>query len=102
MVPLRTPSPSFAGGPNVVPIRPGALRQFLSSEERPRSGGEDESVELTSHERDAFREIARALGAKIRDHRPDDPSPPTQRREHDGPLPQTPPPDAHPALPGQS
>jgi PAS domain S-box-containing protein len=77
IVPLRAPGASFAGGPNVVPIRPGALRRFLSSDEGARlssdegarRGDDDESVELTTHERDAFREIARALGAKIRDHR---------------------------------
>ncbi|MGD0721725.1 MAG: PAS domain-containing sensor histidine kinase [Roseiarcus sp.] len=69
IVPLRTPGPSFAGGPNVVPIRPGALRQLLATDDGARRGGDDESVELTTHERDAFREIARALGAKIKDHR---------------------------------
>jgi PAS domain S-box-containing protein len=93
IVALRTPDKPYAGGPNVVPIRPGALRQFPPSDERPRSAGDDESVELTSHERDAFREIARALGAKIRDNRDersaskpagsDESTSPTQARERD-------------------
>ena len=69
IVPLRGAGQSYGGGPNVVPIRPGALRQFLATDEPARRGGDDESVELTSHERDAFREIARALGAKIKDQR---------------------------------
>jgi PAS domain S-box-containing protein len=67
IVPLRAPGQSYAGGPNVVPIRPGALRHFLSADEETRRGGDGESVELTTHERDAFREIARALGAKVKD-----------------------------------
>ncbi len=67
-MPLRSPGQSFAAGPNVVPIRPGALRQFLSADEgAERRSEDDESVELTNHERDAFREIARALGAKVKD-----------------------------------
>ena len=84
IVALRAPGQPYAGGPNVVPIRPGALRHFLLPDEGARRGADDESVELTTHERDAFREIARALGAKIRDHRdsragptsstPDDPA----------------------------
>jgi PAS domain S-box-containing protein len=66
IVPLRAPAAPYGGSPNFVPIRPGALPAFFSSEEGAPRG---ESVELTNHERDAFREIARALGAKIRDHR---------------------------------
>jgi PAS domain S-box-containing protein len=62
---------TYAGGPNVVPIRPGALRPFLAPDEGPRRGDDNESVELTVHERDAFREIARALGAKATEHRED-------------------------------
>ena len=61
IVPLRSPVQTYAGGPNVVPIRPGALRPFLGADEGPRRGDDNESVELTVHERDAFREIARAL-----------------------------------------
>jgi PAS domain S-box-containing protein len=71
IVPLRSPAQPYAGGPNVVPIRPGALRHFLSAEEGQRRDEEGDSVELTTHERDAFREIARALGAKASDHRDD-------------------------------
>jgi PAS domain S-box-containing protein len=68
IVPLRASNPNYGGRPNVVPIRPGALRAFLSLDENAqREGDGEESVELTSHERDAFREIARALGAKIRE-----------------------------------
>ena len=66
IVPWRASGPAYTGAPNVVPIRPGALPAFLSSDDGAQRG---ESVELTNHERDAFREIARALGAKIRDHR---------------------------------
>jgi PAS domain S-box-containing protein len=67
IVPLRAPSQSYAGGPNVVPIRPGANRNFAPVDEEPRRDEDAESVELTTHERDAFREIARALGAKVKD-----------------------------------
>jgi PAS domain S-box-containing protein len=67
IVPLRSPGPSYPGSPNVVPIRPGAPRQPLGIEEGPRRAEDNESVELTTHERDAFREIARALGAKPTD-----------------------------------
>ncbi|HYA72313.1 MAG TPA: PAS domain-containing sensor histidine kinase, partial [Roseiarcus sp.] len=66
IVVLRQPGPGQAGGPNVVPIRPGALSALsLLPDESRRSGDERESVELTTNERDAFREIARALGAKL-------------------------------------
>ena len=44
---------------NIVPIRPGALDAPSSRE--PLHGSSAESVELTRSERDAFREIARAL-----------------------------------------
>jgi PAS domain S-box-containing protein len=67
IVPLRSSGPAYPGSPNVVPIRPGALRQYLATEEGPRRAEDSESVELTTHERDAFREIARALGAKPMD-----------------------------------
>ena len=51
-------------GPNVVPLRPGAANAGAPAP--PRDEGDDrDSVELTSFERDAFREIARALGAKL-------------------------------------
>ena len=70
IAPLRGSGQPYPGSPNVVPIRPGALPAFLApddgAERREDSG---DSVELTTHERDAFREIARALGAKIRDQR---------------------------------
>ena len=53
---LRHPSP--AASSNIVPIRPGALNS-LAREIAP--GFPAESVELSHSERDAFREIARAL-----------------------------------------
>jgi PAS domain S-box-containing protein len=46
------------------------LPAFLTPDDAVQRG---ESVELTNHERDAFREIARALGAKVREHREDRP-----------------------------
>jgi PAS domain S-box-containing protein len=51
--------PALPPASNIVPIRPGAL-DGLSSRE-PSHGSPAESVELTRSERDAFREIARAL-----------------------------------------
>ncbi len=72
IVVLRQPGPGQAGGPNVVPIRPGALSALSLPPEDSRRLGEDrESVNLTTNERDAFREIARALGAR----------PPSEREE---------------------
>jgi PAS domain S-box-containing protein len=59
IVMLRAPPPPAA---NVVPIRPGAMPP--PAPEAPQPGGQD-NVELSSHERDAFREIARALGARL-------------------------------------
>jgi len=59
--------PAFAvvpGHPNVVPIRPGSMR-VLTAENPGRSNNND-SIALTTDERDAFREIALALGARIR------------------------------------
>ena len=52
-------SPALPSASNIVPIRPGAL-DALSPREPPH-GFPAESVELTRSERDAFREIARAL-----------------------------------------
>jgi PAS domain S-box-containing protein len=53
---LRHPAPSISS--NIVPIRPGAL-DALARETAPNFPAE--SVELSRSERDAFREIARAL-----------------------------------------
>jgi PAS domain S-box-containing protein len=68
IVVLRTPAPPA----NVVPIRPGAMSPLTSAPEPPTRGpqespaaGAQDNVELSSHERDAFREIARALGARL-------------------------------------
>ncbi len=66
IVVLRQSGLGPAGGPNVVPIRPRALSALsLLPEESRRVGDERESVQLTTNERDAFREIARALGARL-------------------------------------
>ena len=51
--------PALPPASNIVPIRPGALDGLNSRE--PLHGFSAESVELTGSERDAFREIARAL-----------------------------------------
>jgi PAS domain S-box-containing protein len=64
IVVLRPAGPPAAA--NVVPIRPGAMPPLPAADE-PRRGGDD-NVELSSHERDAFREIARALGARLPGH----------------------------------
>jgi PAS domain S-box-containing protein len=61
---LRPAAPPAAA--NVVPIRPGAMPPLPNADEPRRSG--DDNVELSSHERDAFREIARALGARLPSH----------------------------------
>ncbi len=68
IVVLRPAAPPVAA--NVVPIRPGAM-PLLPAADEPRRGGED-NVELSSHERDAFREIARALGARAPSRAEDD------------------------------
>ena len=47
---------------NVVPLRPPSSSASPAGDER---RGGDDNVELSSHERDAFREIARALGARL-------------------------------------
>jgi hypothetical protein len=60
---IAAPAPLYPAAPNVVPIRPGALR--VPPIDEPPSNGD--SVELTRLERDAFREIARALGARVKD-----------------------------------
>jgi PAS domain S-box-containing protein len=72
IVVLRPVAPPAAA--NVVPIRPGALGPPLPVADEPRRGGED-NVELSSHERDAFREIARALGARLPSRIGDDAAP---------------------------
>ncbi|HEY1945298.1 MAG TPA: ATP-binding protein [Roseiarcus sp.] len=66
IVMLRQAAPLPPGGPNVIPIRPGALAGYAyPAEETRRAADERETVELTNDERDAFREIARALGARL-------------------------------------
>jgi PAS domain S-box-containing protein len=71
---LRPTASILTGGPNVVPLRPAA-----ASAQTSRLGaldasgvGEADIVELSSQERDAFREIARALGARLRAPRPNE------------------------------
>lgn len=66
-----------ATGDNVVPIRRGAFQALFSvppSEERA-APSEEDSVALSSQERDAFREIARQLGARLRPPRSPDAAP---------------------------
>ena len=65
---LRHPAPAISS--NIVPIRPGAL-DALARETAPSFLAE--SVELSRSERDAFREIARALVGRAPASR-DDPS----------------------------
>jgi PAS domain S-box-containing protein len=72
IVVLRPAAPPAAA--NVVPIRPGAMPPPLPVADEPRRSGED-NVELSSHERDAFREIARALGARVPSRGEDDTAP---------------------------
>ena len=73
IVALRPTVTSLSGAPNVVPIRPSSMR-VLTTESPVRQNGGD-GVALTTDERDAFREIARALGARMRarDDRADPP-----------------------------
>jgi PAS domain S-box-containing protein len=78
IVQLRPAALGLASAQNVVPIRPD-LRAFAPIEETRRHEGEA-SVELTQSERNAFREIARALGAKVRS---EDGEPPAADPGHD-------------------
>jgi PAS domain S-box-containing protein len=71
IVQLRPAALGVVGAQNVVPIRPD-LRSYAPPEEPPRGDGEA-AVELTPSERNAFREIARALGAKVRLDEPEAP-----------------------------
>ncbi len=76
---LRHPSP--AASSNIVPIRPGAL-DSLARETAPSFPAE--SVELSRSERDAFREIARALVGRVpasREDRSDERTGADNRRE---------------------
>ena len=63
IVVLRPPQPPSG---NVVPIRPGALGVLTSTFEDDDPAHAGDSVELSTRERDAFREIARALGVRGR------------------------------------
>jgi PAS domain S-box-containing protein len=63
IVALRPPHATLPGRPNVVPIRRGPMRVLTETAGRHNNG---DSVALTTDERDAFREIALALGARIR------------------------------------
>jgi PAS domain S-box-containing protein len=62
VVPLRPAIAPPSARPNVVPLRPGPMR--IVNPENPARNGSD-SVALTTDERDAFREIALALGARM-------------------------------------
>jgi PAS domain S-box-containing protein len=57
------------GAANVVPFWPNALSALNAAPEELERRDESDNVELTSQERDAFREIARALGARTRTSR---------------------------------
>ena len=65
--------PALPLSANIVPIRPGPLNALSPGQD---AANPHASVELTSQERDAFREIARALGARRRDDAPEDAPPP--------------------------
>ncbi len=56
---------SLPASPNVIPLRPGTLAGYAFPEETRRVADDRDTVELTNDERDAFREIARALGARL-------------------------------------
>jgi PAS domain S-box-containing protein len=76
---LRHPAPAISS--NIVPIRPGAL-DSLARETAPSFPAE--SVELSRSERDAFREIARALVGRApasRDEPPDERAAADNRRD---------------------
>ena len=101
-------SMSFASRPlapapqtKVVPIRPGALDAAAS-----RDGAPSGSVELSTSERDAFREIARALVGRTpaaRDDRPSEANPVAEARDlldHAFAAPFAPPPEGPPSASG--
>ncbi len=71
---LRPTASIPTGGLNVVPLRPAAASASTPPPSAPEApgGGEEDIVELSSQERDAFREIARALGARMRAPRADE------------------------------
>ena len=71
---LRPAASIPTGGLNVVPLRPAAASASTPPPSAPEApgGGEEDIVELSSQERDAFREIARALGARMRAPRTDE------------------------------
>ena len=71
---LRPTASIPTGGLNVVPLRPAAASASTPPPSAPEApgGGEEDIVELSSQERDAFREIARALGARMRAPRTDE------------------------------
>ena len=88
------------GGPNVIPIRPGALAGYAyPAEETRRAADERETVELTNDERDAFREIARALGARLPLRSEEKPAEPPRARDlidlDEAGAPEAPTPGAH-------
>jgi PAS domain S-box-containing protein len=71
---LRPTASMPTGGLNVVPLRPAAPSASTPPPSAPEAPGRGEGdiVELSSQERDAFREIARALGARLRAPRTDE------------------------------
>ena len=79
IVVLRPGAAIPQASPNVVPFRPNAFSLAAATPEDAEPHDPSDSVELTSEERDAFREIARALGVRPRGSRPpevpDEPAP---------------------------
>jgi PAS domain S-box-containing protein len=61
--------PGASANNNVVPIRPVSLNVLTGAADSGVKLDPEDSVELSSHERDAFREIARALGARSREEK---------------------------------
>ena len=81
---LRPPHPPA----NIVPIRPGALNAVASGQDAANPANPQASVELTSQERDAFREIARALGVRRRNEKAEDKADLTAEASAEAPAPQ--------------
>ncbi len=67
--PAAEAAPSEGGGAEIVVLRPGPPAEPANDQLGPPATREPEAVALTSQERDAFKEIARALGANVRSAR---------------------------------
>ena len=86
---VETP-PSEGGGAEIVMLRPGPSATPANDQVAAPAAREPEAVALTSQERDAFKEIARALGANVRGARGDAQPPtddePAEEPPHDEPV----------------